>query len=202
MNQELIELGRERTRRRGLPGSATTTTSGRRPINTIIHGLANLKQQINSATVLKATGYIVLAWMVIAYANQSECGCGPRSLESMMDKVTKSFNKKEQSLGVGAGEKQEQKSSLNLEDLEGIVSLFEAITNHFTGKCNSPINSAVCTTACAQSGDELQRQMWSNCFRGWFRGEDASRSSYSSSYPFKALEEVSREVGKLFLGEL
>jgi hypothetical protein len=198
MNQELAELARERTRRRGPPGAATTTTSGRALTNTIIHGLTNLKQQINSATVLKVTGYIMLAWMVIAHANQSECGCGPRGLESIMDKATKwSLNKKEQSLVVGAGKKQKQKSSLNLEGLEGIGSLFEDLidtANEFAGRCNSPMNSAVCTTACAQSGDKLQRKIWSNCFWGWFRGEDASRSSN----PFKGLEEVS----KLFPGEL
>jgi hypothetical protein len=197
MNQELAELARERTRRRGPPGAATTTTNGRTPTNTIIHGLANLKQQINSATVLKATGCILLAWLVIAHGYQSECGCGPRGLESIMDKATKSlFNKKEQSWGVGAGagEKQEQKNSLNLEGLEGIGSLFEDLANEFASRCNSPMNSAICTTACAQSGDELQRRMWLDCFRGWFRGEDATRSSN----PFKALEEVS----KLFPGEL
>jgi len=199
MNLELAELARERTRRKGPPGATTTTTSRRAATNIIIHGLANLKQQINSAMILNATGCILIAWMVIAHANQSACGCGPNGLESIMNKATKSLdkNKKEQSLGVGAGEKQKQKNSLNLEGLEGLGSFFEELidtANEFAGRCNSPMNSAICTTACAQSGDELQRQMWSGCFRGWFRGEDASESRNI----FKALEEIS----KSFPGEL
>mmetsp|Transcript_18064 Transcript_18064/g.32847 ORF Transcript_18064/g.32847 Transcript_18064/m.32847 type:complete len:201 (+) Transcript_18064:133-735(+) len=200
MNLELAELARERTRRKGPPGATTTTTSRRAATNIIIHGLANLKQQITCATILNATGCILIAWMVIAHANQSACGCGPNGLESIMNKATKSLdkNKKEQNLGVGAGEKQKQKNSLNLEGLEGLGSFFEELidtANEFAGRCNSPMNSAICATACgAHSGDELQRQMWSGCFRGWFRGEDASESRNI----FKALEEIS----KSFPGEL